>query len=70
MLCFTPEYEAAQAKYQVVDDEKRKIHKQIMDIGGNKLKAAESKLIMVNNQIDVVMAKITKANVAVKTAKR
>ncbi len=53
-----------------MDDEKRKIHKQIMDIGGNKLKAAESKLIMVNNQIDVVMAKITKANVAVKTAKR
>ena len=41
-----------------------------MDIGGSKLKAAESKLIIVNNQIDIITGKITKTTVAVKTAKR
>ena len=41
-----------------------------MDIGGTKLKTAESKLIMINNQIDTTTGRITKANVAVKTAQR
>ena len=41
-----------------------------MEIGGTKLKTAESKLIMINNQIDGITGRITKANVGVKTAKR
>ena len=59
-----------QKEYEKVEDEKHQLHKQIMDIGGSKLKAAESKLIIINNQIDIITGKITKANVGVKTAKR
>ncbi len=68
-FCHT-EYEKAQEKYQKVDDEKHKIHKQIMDIGGNKLKAAESKLIMINTHIDQITGRKTKASVAKKTAQK
>ena len=41
-----------------------------MDIGGNKLKAVQSSLDMINGRIDQTTGLINKANVAVKTAKR
>jgi len=41
-----------------------------MDIGGNKLKAVQSRLDMINGQIDQTTGRKNKANVAVKTAKR
>ena len=41
-----------------------------MAIGGNKLKGVEARIDLIQNQIDQVMGLITKANVAVKTAKR
>ena len=64
------EYETAQQEYEKVEEEKHALHKQIMEIGGSKLKTAESKVIMVNNQIDTITGRITKANVGVKTARR
>ena len=47
-----------------------RLHQQIMDIGGNKLKAVQSSLDMINGRIDQTTGLINKANVAVKTAKR
>jgi len=47
-----------------------RLHKQIMDIGGTKLKAAESRVNLVNTQIDQITGHITKAGVNIKTAKR
>ena len=47
-----------------------RLHRQIMDIGGTKLKAAESRINLVQTQIDQITGHITRANVAVKTAKR
>ena len=47
-----------------------RLHRQIMDIGGTKLKAAESKVNLVTSQIDQIMGHITKANVAIKNSKR
>jgi len=41
-----------------------------MDIGGNKLKAVQSRLDMINGRIDQTTGLKNKANVAVKTAKR
>ena len=41
-----------------------------MDIGGSKLKSAESKVNHVSLQIDQVTGLVTKANVNKKTAKR
>jgi len=41
-----------------------------MDIGGNKIKAVQSRLDMINGQIDQTTGHINKANVAIKTAKR
>ena len=47
-----------------------RIHKQIMDIGGTKLKAVESRLALINSQVDQLTGLLTKANVAIKTAER
>ena len=41
-----------------------------MDIGGSKLKSAESKVNHVSTQIDQIVGLQTKANVNIKTAKR
>jgi len=41
-----------------------------MDIGGNKLKMVESRLNLINTQIDQATGLMNKASVAVKTAKR
>jgi len=41
-----------------------------MDIGGNKIKAVQSRLDMINGQIDQTTGYINKAKVAIKTAKR
>ena len=41
-----------------------------MDIGGNKVKAVQLRLDMINTQIDQTTGHINKANVAIKTAKR
>lgn len=47
-----------------------RLHKQIMDIGGTKMKAAQSCVDAVNNKIDTVTGQITKAQVGIKTAGR
>lgn len=47
-----------------------RLHKQIMDIGGTKMKAAQSCVDAVNNKIDTVTGQITKAQVGIKTAER
>jgi len=47
-----------------------RLHQQIMDIGGNKLKAVQSRLDMISGQIDQTTGLKNKANVAVKSAKR
>ena len=47
-----------------------RIHKKIMDVGGTKLKAAESRVNLVQTQIDQVNGTITKAGVALKTSQR
>ena len=47
-----------------------RLHKQIMEIGGTKLKSAETKVNQVTLQIDQVVGMQTKANVNIKTANR
>lgn len=47
-----------------------RLHKQIMDIGGTKMKAAQACVDAVNNKIDSVTGQITKAQVGIKTAER
>jgi len=56
-------------KSQIVAD-CTSLHQQIMDIGGNKLKAVQTSLDMIKSRIDQTTGLINKANVAVKTAKR
>ena len=46
------------------------LHKEIMNIGGSKLKAVESRLSMVQAQIDQINGHVTKAKVSAKTATR
>ena len=48
----------------------KELHEQIMEIGGAKLSAVQSRLKTVNNDIDKVTGQITKNSVGVKTAER
>ena len=47
-----------------------RLHKQIMDIGGNKLKAVQCRVDAISNNIDQVTGQITKTKVGVKTSER
>jgi len=47
-----------------------RLHNQIMDIGGSKMGAAQSRVNSIQTQIDNVEGQITKAQVGVKTSQR
>ncbi|XP_064620536.1 structural maintenance of chromosomes protein 4-like [Lineus longissimus] len=64
------DYDKAAAAAKTIEDAVKELHHQIMDIGGAKLKAVQSRLDSINHQVDTVTGQITKANVAVKTAAR
>lgn len=59
--------ETAASKIKKVVDQ---LHKQIMDIGGNKLKAVQSRVDAISNNIDQVVGQITKTKVGIKTSQR
>lgn len=46
------------------------LHNQIIDIGGAKLSAVQSRLKVITNDIDKVTGQITKNSVGVKTSER
>ncbi|KAI0239488.1 Structural maintenance of chromosomes protein 4 [Lamellibrachia satsuma] len=64
------EFDKASEAASKVETEVRNLQEQIMEIGSNKLKAAELRVSQVNQQIDQLMSQMTKANVASKTAVR
>ena len=70
LLHFFTEFKKANDAASKVEDKVHELHKQIMEIGGTKLKAAESRVNLVSSQIDQIMGHITKANVAKKNASR
>ncbi|XP_005096414.1 structural maintenance of chromosomes protein 4 [Aplysia californica] len=53
-----------------LEEQVKELHNQIMDIGGAKLSAVQSRLKCINGDIDKVTGQITKNNVGVKTAER
>ncbi|CAB4004811.1 structural maintenance of chromosomes 4-like [Paramuricea clavata] len=53
-----------------VEAEVQSLHKQIMDIGGSKLKAQQAKVDIFNKGIDEITREITKTNVALKSSAR
>lgn len=67
---YRKDFDKANGAASKVEAEVQKLHKQIMDIGGTKMKAAQSCVDAVNNKIDTVTGQITKAQVGIKTAGR
>uniref|UniRef100_T1J4U1 Structural maintenance of chromosomes protein n=1 Tax=Strigamia maritima TaxID=126957 RepID=T1J4U1_STRMM len=61
--------EAAEASY-AVEKEVQRLHTIIMEVSGQKMKAAQKKLDAINKKIDDVDSAITKAKVGMKTAER
>lgn len=53
-----------------IETEVQKLHKQIMEIGGSKLKMQQDRVDVLTNAVDEVVGQMTKANVAIKTCHR
>ncbi|TRY89060.1 hypothetical protein DNTS_009788 [Danionella cerebrum] len=64
------DFEAASNKAGKVEAEVKRLHKLIVDINSNRLKAEQDKLDQINAQLDECSSAITKAQVAIKTAGR
>ncbi|KAG1714925.1 Structural maintenance of chromosomes protein 4 [Nymphon striatum] len=64
------EYDEVATVANEVEKKVQSLHNQIMEISGNKVKAAQQKLDSIINRMDAIDASITKSNVALKTAKR
>ncbi|KAH9505175.1 Structural maintenance of chromosomes protein 4 [Bulinus truncatus] len=64
------DYEGVANTARVLADEIKELHNQILDIGGAKLSAVQTRLKAINNDIDKVVGQITKNNVGVKTSER
>ena len=47
-----------------------RLHKEIMEIGGSKMKAAQHRVDAISKQIDEVTGQVTKCQVAIKTSQR
>ncbi|CAH1781989.1 unnamed protein product [Owenia fusiformis] len=67
---YRKDYEKVHSIAAEIESQVHKFHKEIMDIGGAKLAAVQSRVDTIGNQIDQVVGQITKANVAIKTSER
>uniref|UniRef100_H3AP89 Structural maintenance of chromosomes protein 4 n=1 Tax=Latimeria chalumnae TaxID=7897 RepID=H3AP89_LATCH len=67
---FKKDYEKAAEKAGKVEAEVKRLHKLIVDINNNKLKAQQDRLDKINKDIDEFTSEITKAQVAIKTSGR
>lgn len=63
-------YEKEETAASKIKKEVDQLQKQIMDIGGNKLKAVQCRVDAISNNIDQVTGQITKTKVGVKTSER
>ncbi|BFZ06696.1 hypothetical protein BsWGS_09735 [Bradybaena similaris] len=64
------EYGQIAGTTQKLEEEVKSLHNQIIDIGGAKLSAVQSRLKAITNDIDKVTGQITKNSVGVKTSER
>ncbi|EDO40646.1 predicted protein [Nematostella vectensis] len=64
------EWKKAAAAASKIEAEVQSLHRQIMDIGGAKLKGQQSRLDAATKACDEVQGQITKASVGIKTANR
>lgn len=63
-------YKEASSSAQTVESEVTKIHNQIMDVTGGKMKGLKKSLDSVNKKLEKVNAEITRLQVAIKSAER
>ncbi|XP_027044472.1 structural maintenance of chromosomes protein 4-like [Pocillopora damicornis] len=64
------EWRTAVSSSSRIETEVQKLHKQIMEIGGSKLKMQQDRVDVLTNAVDEVVGQMTKANVAIKTCHR
>ncbi|XP_070213062.1 structural maintenance of chromosomes protein 4-like [Littorina saxatilis] len=67
---YNKEYEKSAELSSKVEAEVQRLHNQIMEMGGSKLQAAQSRVDAIGRKIDEATGQITKVNVGVKTAER
>lgn len=67
---YKKEYDKIGGAAAKVEAEVQRLHKEIMEIGGSKMKAAQHRVDAISKQIDEVTGMITKCQVAIKTANR
>eukprot|EP00795_Rhopilema_esculentum_P016959 gene16959-8457_t len=66
----TKDFNKASKAAGTIEEAVQKLHKKIMDIGGSKLRSQQMQVDSVKKLMDEVSQEISKANVAIKTAKR
>lgn len=64
------EWQTAVLSSTRVETEVQKLHKQIMEIGGSKLKIQQDRVDVLSKAVDEVVGQMTRANVAIKTCRR
>ncbi|XP_073255953.1 structural maintenance of chromosomes protein 4-like [Porites lutea] len=64
------DWQTAATSAAKIETEVQKLHKQIMEIGGAKLKTQQGRVDVMTKAMDEVAGQITKANVAIKTCQR
>uniref|UniRef100_A0A2C9JPE8 SMC hinge domain-containing protein n=2 Tax=Biomphalaria glabrata TaxID=6526 RepID=A0A2C9JPE8_BIOGL len=64
------DYEKVANTAHVLEEEIKELHNQILDIGGAKLSAVQTRLKAIKNDIDKIVGQITKNTVGVKTSER
>ncbi|KAJ7381328.1 Structural maintenance of chromosomes protein 4 [Desmophyllum pertusum] len=67
---YEKEWQTAAASSAKIETEVHRLHKQIMEIGGAKLKTQQGRVDVLTKAMDEVVGQITKANVAIKTCHR
>ncbi|NXE21059.1 SMC4 protein, partial [Ardeotis kori] len=67
---YKKDYDCVAEKAGKIENEVKRLHKLIIDINNNKLKAQQDKLDKITKEIDECTSAVTKAQVAIKTAAR
>ncbi|KAL3847105.1 hypothetical protein ACJMK2_018035 [Sinanodonta woodiana] len=67
---YKKDFEKVNSVTSKIEADVQRLHKQIMDIGGSKIHAVQSRVDAISNQIDQTTGNITKSSVGAKTAER
>ncbi|XP_067949380.1 structural maintenance of chromosomes protein 4-like [Watersipora subatra] len=67
---FNDDYEALHSKTSVIEEKSQELHRRIVELSENKVKAAQERLTKVTKELEANKVKVNKLNVAIKSNSR